>query len=239
MLHVVPIPAFTDNYIWLIVNPDNHQAAVVDPGDAQPVLDYCQQHGLELCTILITHHHPDHVGGVNKLVKHYNIPVYGPALENIPDCDHKLSEGDVVTLEQLDHLKLNVIDVPGHTSGHIAYYGNGWLFCGDTLFAGGCGRLFEGTPAQMHTSLAKLKALPPQTQVFCAHEYTQANLAFAITIEPDNLDLQQRIQDVAKLRQQQQPTIPSSIDIELKTNPFLRVKDDKAFANVRQLKDNF
>ncbi len=239
MLHVIPIPAFNDNYIWLIKNSHNHQAAVVDPGDAKPVLDYCQQHDITLCAILITHHHSDHTGGIADLVKHYNIPVYGPAHENIPHCDHKLNENDQIVIEKIDQLKLKVFDIPGHTSGHIAYYGNDWLFCGDTLFAGGCGRLFEGTAKQMHQSLAKLKVLPFNTKVFCAHEYTQANLAFALTIEPNNFDLQQRIDEVNQLRQQQQPTIPSTIAIELKTNPFLRVKDCQQFAHIRELKDYF
>lgn len=239
MLHVMPIPAFEDNYIWLIQNSLHRQAAVVDPGDATPVLHYCQQHDITLCAILITHHHGDHTGGIANLVKHYNTPVYGPAHENIPHCNHKVNPGDQIVIDALGQLTFKVLGIPGHTSGHIAYYGNHWLFCGDTLFAGGCGRLFEGTAKQMYQSLNKLKALPPATQVFCAHEYTQANLAFALTVEKDNLELQQRIEKIAKLRQQQQPTLPSTIDIELKTNPFLRAKDCKQFAHLRKLKDQF
>lgn len=257
MLNVIPIPAFTDNYIWLIHNTDNNQAAVVDPGDATPVLNYCEQNNITLRDILITHHHPDHTGGIEALADHYNITVYGPASESIPRCDHPLREGDHVTLDYLDDLTLNVLDIPGHTSGHIAYVGNGWLFCGDTLFAGGCGRLFEGTPAQMHHSLSKLAALDPKTLVFCAHEYTVANLKFALSVNNSNQDLHARIERENKTRDEGKPTLPSSIDLELKTNPFLRSNDPEIikaaeqhcnqsvsdstaiFAAIRELKDSF
>ena len=257
MLNVIPIPAFTDNYIWLILNSENNQAAVVDPGDATPVLSYCEQNNITLSDILITHHHPDHTGGIEELAGHYNITVYGPAAESIACCEHPLREEDQITLSQLDDLTFNVLDIPGHTSGHIAYEGNGWLFCGDTLFAGGCGRIFEGTPAQMHHSLSKLAALDPQTLVFCGHEYTLANLEFALSVNGNNQDLIARIEREQRTRSEDKPTLPSIMDIELKTNPFLRANDPEiiqaaeqyrqqqltdpvaVFAATREMKDSF
>ncbi len=222
MLHVLPITAFDDNYIWLIVNSENRSAAVIDPGDAQPVIAYCAQNNITLCNILITHHHHDHTGGIAKLVEQYNIPVFGPTAESIPLCQYPLQEGDEVVLEQLDNLTLKVLDIPGHTRGHIAYLGHGWLFCGDTLFAGGCGRIFEGTAEQLYHSLQKLKQLDPRTLIFCAHEYTLANLKFAHSLEADNLALQKRIDHVQHTRNACQPTLPSTLAEELSTNPFLR-----------------
>ena len=222
MLTVIPIPAFNDNYIWLILNQENNQAAVVDPGDATPVLAYCTEHGITLCAILITHHHKDHTGGITQLLAHYNIPVFGPAGETIVACTNPLKEHDVATLPTLNQLSLRVLDIPGHTKGHIAYYGNGWLFCGDTLFSGGCGRLFEGTAEQMHHSLTKLKNLPRDTNVFPGHEYTLANLTFALTLEPHNPALLERLESVKTMRATHQPTLPSTIAIECNTNPFLR-----------------
>jgi hydroxyacylglutathione hydrolase len=257
MLDVLPIPAFDDNYIWLIINRDNHQAAVVDPGDPTPVMEYCDQNNITLCDILITHHHNDHVGGVTKLAEHYNIPVYGPASESIPCMEHALKENDEIALKSLGNLKLSVIDIPGHTSGHIAYVGNGWVFCGDTLFAGGCGRIFEGTPPQMYESLNKLKALDPETLVFCAHEYTLANLNFAKSVEPNNPDLIARISEDEQTRAADKPTLPTNIGKERKTNPFLRADSQEiidsalgyrkqsalepveVFATIREMKDNF
>ena len=220
---VHPVPAFQDNYLWVI--HDGKHAAVVDPGDATPVLDYLRLNGLQLVAIICTHHHGDHVGGVENLLESLQlrgkIPVYGPASERIPARTQALREGDRIMVPALD-LTFGVLDVPGHTSGHIAYVGNGLLFCGDTLFACGCGRLFEGTAEQMTASLAKLKALPPQTKVFCAHEYTMANIKFAEAVEPDNADLKLRKAFCAAKRHRNLPTVPSTIHLELATNPFLR-----------------
>ncbi|MEQ1667575.1 MAG: hydroxyacylglutathione hydrolase [Sulfuriferula sp.] len=218
-LHTHPIAAFSDNYIWAMHNQQH--AIIVDPGDAQVVIAFLQAHALQLVAILVTHHHHDHVGGIAVLLDKYPVPVYGPAHENIPHRTHPLTEGDTLHIAELG-LSLSVLDIPGHTAGHIAYYGAGSVFCGDTLFGCGCGRLFEGTPAQMLNSLDKLVQLPPDTAVYCAHEYTLNNIAFALTLEPDNVALQQRAQHDQALRQQQLPTLPSTIAIEQATNPFLR-----------------
>lgn len=235
MLKVTPIQAFHDNYIWAIVHPKNQQTVVVDPGDAKPVLDFLTQQQLSLAAILTTHHHADHVGGVQTLASHANIPVYGPAKEPIPCRDYALSEGDVVTLKEIG-CEFKIIDCPGHTAGHIAYYEPmlHWLFCGDTLFASGCGRLFEGTAEQMHDSLNKFAALPHDTQIFCAHEYTLANLDFAKKVEPDNKDIQQRIADTQQLRNKDQPSLPSNMALELKTNPFLRCDQQSVIDAAKQ-----
>jgi len=222
MLEISPIPAFNDNYIWLLRVPGSPLATVVDPGDAGPVIARLEAEGLSLTDMLITHHHGDHVGGIMALRARWpQARVHGPAGERIPACEHPLREGDQVTPEGLP-LTLRVLEVPGHTAGHIAYHGGGLLFCGDTLFAGGCGRLFEGTAAQMHASLAKLAGLPAQTLVHCAHEYTEANLRFASLVEPANPALLARIRAVAALRAAGQPSVPSRLAEELETNPFLR-----------------
>jgi hydroxyacylglutathione hydrolase len=231
-LEIVPLAAFSDNYIWLLRNATH--AAVVDPGDAAPVLAYLQQHQLDLCAILVTHHHGDHIGGIEEILAHSpvsahvpaNLPVYGPASEAIDEVNRPLADGDRVELPELN-TSFEVIAVPGHTRGHIAYYGRrlsegGVLFCGDTLFACGCGRIFEGTPQQMWHSLARLSALPGQTLLYCAHEYTQANIRFALAVEPDNLALAARAAEVARLRSEDLPTVPSTLALELATNPFLR-----------------
>src|SRR5574339_1138134 len=189
MLHVSPIKAFSDNYIWLIHGlTDAKKVAAVDPGDAAPVGRHLDAHGLRLSAILITHHHPDHIGGVESLLARYPVPVYGPARENIPGYPQPLRDGDRVSLADMG-MTFGVLDVPGHTAGHIAYVGHGALFCGDTLFSAGCGRLFEGTPEQMSRSLEKLAKLAPETRVYCTHEYTLANLRVAQAVEPDNLDI--------------------------------------------------
>jgi hydroxyacylglutathione hydrolase len=220
------VPAFKDNYLWLI--HDGVHAAVVDPGDAEPILAALQANGLTLTAILLTHHHADHIGGVMRLLEHSNVPVFGPRHDGIATVNHPLVEGDRVKVPGLA-LELAVLDVPGHTIGHIAYVredeGARWLFCGDTLFGGGCGRLFEGTPAQMAASLAKLAALPDDTLVYCAHEYTLANLRFAEALEPGNRALQMRIANDSQLRGTHLPTIPSTIAIEKATNPFLRTRE--------------
>ncbi len=216
---VVPLRAFADNYIWTLRN--RNYAAVVDPGDAQPVLDYLQRERLELCAVLATHHHPDHVGGVAELLAQRAVPVYGPRGEPIATLTHPVHEGDEVEIAQLG-LRFRVLDIPGHTRAHIAYYGANSLFCGDTLFACGCGRLFEGTAHQMSDSLAKLAALPDATLVYSGHEYTLANIDFARAVEPDNAQLAERAASEAQKRKRGQPTLPSTIGREKQTNPFLR-----------------
>jgi hydroxyacylglutathione hydrolase len=222
MLKVTPIRAFSDNYIWLIhANDGSRRVAAVDPGDATPVIEYLEREGLVLATILITHHHGDHVGGVSRLVKAFDVPVFGPADESIPCRTTALSGGDQVALDQLG-LNFNVVDVPGHTAGHIAYFGHGALFCGDTLFSGGCGRLFEGTPKQMSRSLDALAALPPETKVYCTHEYTLSNLHFAVAVEPGNTALAEYVKDAKASRAEGNPTLPSTLSLEARINPFLR-----------------
>ena len=227
-LKIVPLRAFNDNYIWLLRRNDT--AVVVDPGDEAPVLAYLEQHRLTLSAILVTHHHGDHIGGIEELLAHAGhpgqVPVFGPASETIETVNRPLADGDRVELPQLG-VTFEVIAVPGHTRGHIAYYGRnihscGVLFCGDTLFACGCGRIFEGTPTQMWRSLSRLAALPGDTRAYCAHEYTQANIRFALAVEPDNAALQARAAEVAKLRAADQATVPSTLSLELATNPFLR-----------------
>lgn len=224
MPDISAVPAFRDNYIWLIGNNDNC-VAIVDPGDAEPVLKAVTERELVPAAILTTHHHADHVGGVKQLLEHYDIPVYGPARESIPGRTETLREGDTITLDALG-LSFDILDVPGHTAGHIAYYGEGCLFIGDTLFMSGCGRLFEGTPAQMHDSLEKLAALPDETQIYCAHEYTLANLRFAHAVEPENKDIEERIRACRELRENSIPTVPGSLALEKATNPFLRVREN-------------
>ena len=188
-MDVVPVKAFKDNYVWTLRNATH--AAVVDPGEARPVLDYLQREKLVLAAILATHHHPDHVGGIAELRRSFAVPVYGPKNEPIPTLTQPVAEGDRVAIPELG-VNFSVLDIPGHTRAHIAYYGAGALFCGDTLFACGCGRLFEGTAEQMYASLAKLAALPDETKVYCGHEYTLANIGFAKAVEPGNSALEQR-----------------------------------------------
>ncbi|MCM2306808.1 MAG: hydroxyacylglutathione hydrolase [Sulfuritalea sp.] len=224
MIEILALHAFDDNYIWLL-RAGGH-VAVVDPGDAAPVLRHLEASGDRLCAILATHHHGDHVGGLAELVARFPVPVFGPLLEDIPGVTQALAGGERIELPQIG-TEFEIIDVPGHTRGHIAYYGpslgdDGALFCGDTLFGAGCGRLFEGTPAQMHASLARLAALPAATLVYCAHEYTQSNLRFAIAVEPGSIAVQRRSEEVAAERAAGRATIPTRIRTELETNPFLR-----------------
>ena len=221
-MDLIALPAFDDNYFWLL--HDGQQALVVDPGDAAPVRAALDQRGLQLASILVTHHHGDHTGGVAELRAATGAQVFGPARERIPEPFTPLHGGDEV---QALGIRFRVIDVPGHTAGHIAYFadavaGAPLLFCGDTLFSGGCGRLFEGTPAQMLQSLDQLAALPGDTRVCCTHEYTLSNLRFALTVEPDNTALQAYADRCHDLRQRNLPTLPSSIQLERAINPFLR-----------------
>ena len=231
MVEIVPLHAFQDNYIWCLRN--DTAAVVVDPGDAQPVLDYLSHERLELAAILVTHHHSDHVGGIAALRAHFNAPVYAPHRENIEGTTTAVRQGNTVTLPQFG-LSFAVIDVPGHTLGHVAYYGANLLFCGDTLFGCGCGRLFEGTPQQMYASLQKLAALPDDTLVYCAHEYTLANLRFALAADPDNAALKQRMASAAELRQRGLPTLPATLALEKATNPFLRCGESALVAAARR-----
>ena len=282
-MYLIPIPAFDDNYLWLL--HDGRRAMVVDPGDAQPVLRMLQDRQLQLESILVTHHHPDHTGGVDVLREATGAKVFGPARERIPSPFTPLQDGDTVRALDLD---FQVIDVPGHTAGHIAFYmaptlsasrdalppegahpawggpapdgpvldGRPLLFCGDTLFSGGCGRLFEGTPAQMLASLDRLAALPGDTRVCCTHEYTMGNLRFALAVEPDNRELIGYHARCAALRDDGEPTLPTSIAQELLINPFLRTRqatvmaaarrfdpaahdDNTVFAAIRQWKNQF
>lgn len=228
MLNIIPIPALDDNYIWLLHN--QRDAIVVDPGDASPVIAVLKQLHLNLSAILITHHHSDHIDGVYHLLRHQVVPVYAPQYESF-DFEHvKLADGDKIHLPDIAQ-SFRIMWLPGHTLGHIAYVNDDYLFCGDTLFGAGCGRLFEGTPAQMLHSLERLKVLDKNTKVFCTHEYTAKNIAFALTLEPDNQDLQARASTVKRLRRLQLPTLPSNITLELATNPFLRCNQANIIKN--------
>lgn len=222
MISIIPIPAFRDNYIWAVRS--GRYAALVDPGDADPGLEWLAANRVELSAILATHHHADHVGGVPALCARYDVPVFGPARERIPNVTHALREGDRIVVPGIE-LALSVFDIPGHTSGHIAYYAlppDPLVFCGDTLFAAGCGRLFEGTPGQMWASLSKLAALDENTRIYCGHEYTLANLRFAAAVEPGSVDIRTRIAHETDKRERGLPTLPSTIGAEHATNPFLR-----------------
>ncbi len=232
MIEIIPIPAFKDNYIWLLVNITNNHCIVVDPGDASPIIRLIAQQQLLLDAILITHHHHDHCGGIKQLTELYPVPVYGPAHESIDGVDHPLNENDEIYFVNFA-IKFIVINIPGHTKGHIAFYSTGMLFCGDTLFSAGCGRLFEGTAEQMFKSLSKISSLPVDTQLYCAHEYTADNLRFAQTIEPDNIHIQKSIEITHTLRAQNRPTLPSVLHKELMINPFLRCHQDSVINSVK------
>lgn len=227
MLKVIPIPALRDNYIWLLsLGTHSARVAIVDPGEAAPVEAALERLALQPAAILVTHHHLDHTGGITRLQRRYPLPVYGPAGASTA-IDHPAAGGETVCL---DDLELRVMSVPGHTLEHVAYYAPGLLLCGDTLFGAGCGRIFEGTPAQMYESLMQIAALPQETRVYCSHEYTAANLAFAAAVEPDNEDIRLRTERVAQLRASDLPSLPSTIGEELRTNPFLRCREPQVRA---------
>lgn len=230
-MNLVALPAFTDNYLWML--HDGQRAIVVDPGDAAPVALALDAQGLTLAGIVVTHHHGDHIGGVDALRPRLQGPVWGPATEAIPPPFLPMRDGDTV---ELLGTRFEVIDVPGHTAGHIAYFGQPAgeapiLFCGDTLFSGGCGRLFEGTAAQMHASLSRLAALPGDTRVCCAHEYTLSNLRFAHAVEPGNAALNAYIARCEDLRRRGLPTLPSTVANERAVNPFLRSSEPEVCAS--------
>lgn len=254
---ITPLAAFDDNYIWCIADAQQKKAAVVDPGDAQPVLDFIEANGYELVAILVTHHHFDHTGGITKLIETLgDMPVYGGTDSPCSDINHPLQNKDTINVLGQD---FQFLTIPGHTLDHVAYHDaqNQHLFCGDTLFLGGCGRVFEGTMPQMHASLQTLMSLPSNTLAYPTHEYSLANLAFAKAVEPDNQDIQQAIEQAKKLRQAGTPTLPTQLATEALINPFVRCHmpsviiaaqqraesqlDSQAdvFATLREWKNNF
>jgi hydroxyacylglutathione hydrolase len=239
-IHVIDVKNALQNYIWVIEDSTTREIIVIDPTEAEPVVQFCNENKVTLKQIWLTHWHKDHIGGVPDLIAEQNIPVFGPRAElsKIPFISHPLQNQDSI---QFNDLKVDIISVPGHTLGHIVYFIDALdsLFCGDTLFAMGCGRLFEGTPEQMYQSLNRLAALPPRTKVYCTHEYTLSNAQFALHVEPNNLAIQNRAQKVKLMREKSEITLPSTIEEELETNPFLRVNNAEDFRKLRELKDNF
>ena len=229
-LSIQAIKAFQDNYIWAIINTENASVWIVDPGDAIPVISFLQQQQLMLTGILITHHHHDHCGGVAELRQPYDVPVYGPKHADIL-ATHTVTDNQRITLKECG-LSFDVLTIPGHTLEHIAYYcaEDNILFCGDTLFSAGCGRVFEGTAEQMTHSLMRLNDLPEETRVYCAHEYTKSNLLFARKIEPDNKDIDKHLISVEECYKQNKPSLPSTLELERKINPFLRIKEKTVIA---------
>ena len=254
MLEVVPVPAFTDNYIWLVHDEESGETAVVDPGDAAPAFAEAERRGWTVSQVWNTHHHWDHSGGNVAMKEATGCTVSGPAAEEIPARDVALSEGSELRIGRHSGW---VMEIPGHTLGHIAFHGHGALFCGDTLFSAGCGRLFEGTPAQMSASLDRLAQLPDGTRLYCGHEYTVTNLRFAQAVEPANPDVEATLEASRELRSRDEPTLPSTIGLERRINPFLRCREpavraaamahagrpvssvEEVFAVIRSWKDAF
>jgi len=233
LIHIVPIEAFQDNYIWLIHNDQN--SIIVDPGDAKPVISALDRKKLNLVAILITHHHADHIGGVIALQDKYpHIKIFAPQKDKYDFVNTSLKDGDEINIPELQ-INYKIIEIPGHTRGHIAYYDMKNLFCGDTLFACGCGKIFDGTHEQMYNSLKKISALPKDTKIYCAHEYTKKNIAFALSLNPNDEDLKLRKALISNLKN----TIPSFLEEELKTNPFLKCTSFEAFKKLRDLKDQY
>lgn len=253
MLSISPLAAFEDNYIWSLCQPDNPFCVVVDPGDAKPVLAFLKKQQKTLYAILITHHHPDHTGGLAELQQAWpDVRIIGPGAEftKIPLLTEQVKQGDIVELTPFSY-QFQVLDLPGHTLGHIGFYAAPYLFCGDTLFSAGCGRLFEGSPAQMYHSLQKLQALDADTELYCTHEYTLANLRFALSVEPENQALVNYQRHCQSLRQVNKPTLPASLATEKLINPFLRCENKalqqdfhqssalSLFTQLRAMKDQF
>ena len=236
MFEIMRIPAFKDNYIWLLRK--GASAVVVDPGDAAPVIEVLDREKLSLDSILITHHHKDHQGGVAQLLENSSARVFGPALESITGRTQALRGGERISLSSLGAM-LQVIAVPGHTLGHLAYYGHGCLFCGDTLFSAGCGRVFTADYAQMFDSVQRLKALPDETVVCPAHEYTLSNLAFAQTVMEDKSAVENQLKIVQALRAEHKPSLPTTLALEKKINPFLQAQSVEEFTRLRKAKDCF
>ena len=231
MLAIHAVPAFKDNYIWMLES--GGRAVAVDPGDAAPVERFLEERAFSLAAVLATHHHMDHVGGLQALARHWKCPAFGPAREVVAGLDYRLGEGDRIRVPGID-VDLETFDIPGHTAGHIALFGAGAVFCGDTLFACGCGRLFEGTPAQMVESLDKLTRLPGETRVYCGHEYTLANIRFAEAVEPGNRALAARRAREGAKRERGEPTLPSTVAEERATNPFLRCDQPEIIASAER-----
>lgn len=234
MINIQPLKAFKDNYIWAIIDIETKTTAVVDPGDATPVIEFLNQHHLTLKTILITHKHHDHCGGVKQLQEKYHPDIIGPSHSDVLTT-RQVKEGDIVFLADTN-LSFQVLEIPGHTLEHIVFYcaSEKMLFCGDTLFSAGCGRVFEGTYEQMWQSLEKLRQLPEDTKIYCGHEYTEANLRFAKAVEPENVEIDTYMEKVISLRSHDQPTLPSLLSLEKKVNPFLRVSELNVIRNVEK-----
>src|SRR3990167_9027870 len=230
MFPIFPIPAFNDNYIWAMMDDDQKQAIIIDPGEASPVFEFLVQRKLTISAILITHKHHDHTGGISTLLNAFpNASVFANSVEFVGCITQTVSDNDVITINKHS---FKVIAIPGHTLEHVAYYCKPFLFCGDTLFANGCGRIFEGTAEQMLLSLKKLMVLPDDTLIYCGHEYTLSNIKFALHAEPNNTDLQKRFEDAKRLRSQNQPTVPSTLQLEKATNPFLRCNESSVIEAV-------
>jgi hydroxyacylglutathione hydrolase len=231
LIEIFPLSAFQDNYIWVMLEKSSSKMWVVDPGDAIPVLEFADRHAVDVAGVLITHHHADHSGGVEALTKRFkNIPVYASRISSVPFVTHPLTEGEEISC---GNIKLKALEIPGHTLDHLAFYNNDMLFCGDTLFSGGCGRVFEGTYPQMYRSLQKLIALPESIKVYCGHEYTLQNLKFAQQVEPDNLFIAEKIFQVQQQREMSLPSLPSQMSEEKEMNPFLRCQKESVVQAVQ------